>query len=354
MTRRLVARLGSLGEVVLAGPAVRAVAASGEPVTFLASSSGAPAARLLPGVERVLTFDAAWVAFDAPDVDRAAVEALIDEVTRAGIEEAVILTSFHQSPLPLALLLRLAGVPHITATSLDYAGRLVDARQPYIDELHEVEQALATAGAAGHRLPQGDDGRLAIQLGLRAVPKRERAASVPYVVVHPGASVHARALPIDVAAEIVEQLAAREQHVVVSGTSSERRLVRRVTGDAPDEFVTACAGGTDLDQFARLLAGAQAVVCGNTGPAHIAAAVGTPIVEAFAPVEPAHRWRPWQVPHVLLGRLDIECAGCCARRCPLVDQPCLEPFRADVVLDALDRLTDAPAVLATGEGGASA
>ena len=50
-----------------------------------------------------------------------------------------------------------------------------------------------------------------------------------------------------------------------------------------------------------MLAGAAAVVVGNTGAAHLAAAVGTPVVSLFAPVVPADRWAPYRVPHVLLG-----------------------------------------------------
>ena len=53
--------------------------------------------------------------------------------------------------------------------------------------------------------------------------------------------------------------------------------------------------------MAALLDGAAAVVVGNTGPAHLAAAVGTPVVSLFAPVVPAARWAPYGVPTVLLG-----------------------------------------------------
>ena len=96
--------------------------------------------------------------------------------------------------------------------------------------------------------------------------------------------------------------------------------------------------GIELVGFARLLAGADAVVCGNSLPAHLAAAVGTPVVEAFAPVVPARRWHPWRVPHVLLGVQHIECGGCRARTCPVPGQPCLRPFTADAVVAAVAEL----------------
>lgn len=332
MTRRLVARLESLGRVLLAGPAVRAVAASGDEVVLLVSSSGAEAAALLPGVSEVIEFDAPWVSFDSPAFDRPAVEDLVSTIERSEIDEAVILTSYHQSPLPLALLMRLAGVGSIAATSVDYAGELLDVRHPYLEGLHDVEQQLSLCAAAGHRLPQDDRG------GLRVHRGPDDGAPAGHIVVHPGASVPARGLPPKVVTQIVAELTGRGRRVVITGSSSERPLVDRILAGVPTDAVTDMAGLTDLASLIEIVAGAEVVVCGNTGIAHVAAAVDTPVVEAFAPTMAPYRWRPWMVPHVLLGRLEIECAGCRSWTCPLPGQPCLEPFTATAVLDAIDRL----------------
>ena len=339
MTRNMVARLDNTGDVVLAGPAVRAVAASGEPVVFLAGPRGADAARLLPGVAEVIVFDAPWVSFEPSAVDSDAIAALVDRVRRHSIDEAIILTSFHQSPLPLALLLRLAGVRRIAATCVDYPGSLLDIRHSYDDSLHEVEQSLSLCAAAGHHLPIGDEGRLELDFGTTRPREHER----PYVVVHPGASVPARALPVQPTTRAVQQLAAAGYHVVVTGSAAESELGQRVARAAPREDVTIRCGTTELAELAMLVAGAQAVVCGNTSVAHLAAAVGTPVIEAFAPVVPAHRWRPWRVPHILLGILNIDCAGCRARVCPIAGQPCLAPFTPAEVVNAVTRLSAAPA-----------
>jgi ADP-heptose:LPS heptosyltransferase len=92
----------------------------------------------------------------------------------------------------------------------------------------------------------------------------------------------------------------------------------------------------NLRGLATVLAGADSVVVGNTGPAHLAAAVGTPVVEVFAPTVPADRWRPWGVPSVLLGQQSIGCAGCRSRSCPLPEQPCIADIGPEDVLTALD------------------
>ena len=340
MTRRLVARLDNLGDVLLAGPAVRAVAATAGPVDFLAGPHGSAAARLLPGVADVILFDAPWVSFDPPAADPAAMAELIAAVAERAVTEALILTSFHQSPLPLALLLRLAGVDRIGATCVDYPGSLLDVRLPYAEELHEVEQSLALAAAMGHHPPPGDDGRLSISMAADTAPEIA-AFTEPYVVVHPGASVPARSLPAGRTTEVVRSLAMSGRHVVITGSSHETALARSIVPTSMDDVVTVMAGATSFAGTAEIVRRAEAVVCGNTGIAHLAAAVDTPVIELFAPVVPAHRWRPWKVPHVLLGDLDIACAGCRARICPHDGQPCLASYTPEAVLDALDEVTGA-------------
>src|SRR5204862_226139 len=86
----------------------------------------------------------------------------VDAARLAGLraDAAVVLTSFHQSPLPLALLLRMAGVRRIGAISADYPGSLLDVRHQVDDDRHEVERSLSLAAAMGFRLPPGDEGGL--------------------------------------------------------------------------------------------------------------------------------------------------------------------------------------------------
>jgi ADP-heptose:LPS heptosyltransferase len=333
----LIARLDNAGDVLLTGPAVRAVAAGAGRVTYLCGSAGRPAAALLPGVDEVVVYDAPWVAFDAPPVERAATEALVDRLAMLGVDRAFVLTSFHQSPLPLALLLRLAGVAEIAATSVDFPGTLLDVRHAVVKDAHEVEQALSLVATLGYRLPPGDDGRLAVRRPLPAT----RPFTAPYVVVHPGASVPARAIKPDVASGLVDRLVADRWPVVVTGADAERDLVRLVTGDHRDRVVD-LAGAHDLAALAGVLDGAAAVVTGNTGPAHLAAAVGTPVVSVFAPVVPLQRWRPWGVRVVVLGDQKVPCAGCRARTCPVPGQPCLAAVTPDAIANAVALLTDCP------------
>ncbi len=205
VTHVLVARLDNDGDVLLAGPAVRAVAAGASRVTLLVGPRGRAAAELLPGVDAIVEHRAEWIDPEPDPVVPARTLAFVDGVRSLAIDRAIVLGSFHQSPLPLALLLRLAGVPWIGATSVDYPGSLLDLRHLIDDDVHEVERSLSLVAAAGFPLPAGDDG------ALRVVPPA--GAPLPdlppgYVVVHPGASVQARSWPADRLAALVEALVA--------------------------------------------------------------------------------------------------------------------------------------------------
>jgi ADP-heptose:LPS heptosyltransferase len=335
MTARvLVARLDSDGDVLLAGPAVRAVAASAE-VVLLCGPAGRQAAALLPGVTRVLTWSCPWIEYPPPPVREPEVEAIVALLRGVRADAAVLLTSFHQSALPLALLLRLAGVPRVVAASTDYPGSLLDVRlRPGVDfddDLPEPERALAVTAAAGFPLPPGDGG------GLAVVPPPDVADLVgggAYVVLHPGASVPARAWSPDRCAKAVVELANRGHRVLVTGGPAERDLTAEVAGSHGVDL----GGATTFAQLAGVLKGADAVVVGNTGPAHLAAAVGTPVVSLFAPVVPASRWAPYRVPHVLLGDQRAACRDTRARTCPLPGHPCLDHVEPAEVADAVERL----------------
>lgn len=342
MTHVLVARLDNDGDVLLTGPATRAIAAGADRVTFLCSPRAVAAAELLPGVDEVVPFEAVWISADPPPLDHREVLGLVGRLAGLAIDRAVIFTSFHQSPLPLALLLRMAWIHDIAAISEDYPGSLLDVRHHVPDDIHEVERALSLAQAAGFPMPLDDDGRLRVRRDPSARP--DGLPPGPYVVVHPGASVPARAWPAARNAELVAALSAQGTAVVVTGSAGERALCGLVAGDCPG--VVNLAGLTTIAGLAEVLAGAEALVVGNTGPAHLAAAVGTPVVSLFAPTVPAVRWRPWKVPHVLLGHQDIGCAGCRARVCPLTTQPCLSTVRVPDVVSAIAGLRVARMVAA--------
>jgi len=344
MTRRCLAvRLDNMGDVLLAGPAIRALAAHCGPVTVLAGPQGAAAARLLPGVADVLVWSCPWVVLEPPPVQADDVLALARRLATGRFTDAVIFTSFHQCPLPTALLLRLAGMPRIAARSEDYPGSLLDVRYRGEDHLPEAERALALARAAGFPPPPADGGKLAVRAPLPDVTRLTGPGR--YLVLHPGASAPARRWPARRWVQATAELIRRGRRVMLTGGPSEQDLTAAVAGAAAAAEalpgagqVADLAGRTSLAELAAVLAGAEAVLVANTGVAHLAAAVGTPVVSLFAPVVPAARWAPYRVPVTLLGDQDAPCAGSRAVHCPVPGHPCLTGVSAVTACDALDQL----------------
>jgi heptosyltransferase-3 len=331
VSRVLAVRLDNAGDVLLTGPAIRALAVGAEQLDLVVSPTGAAAARLLPAVDDLIVFDPPWSGFEPVAVERPAVEALVERLTKGRYDQAVVFTSFHQSPLPMALLLRLAGIGRIAADCEDYPGSLLDVRHHRGDG-HEVEAALELAAAVGALLPVSDDGRLRLREPLPSSGVAEPGR--PFVVVHPGASVPSRALGPDRARAVVGALLADGWAVLVTGGPTERELCDRA---APAGAVN-LAGRMSFSQLAGLLARAKAVVVGNTGPAHLAAAVGTPVVSLFSPVVPPERWAPYGVPVVLLGDQQAPCRETRARLCPVAGHPCLNDIDPEDVVRAVAKL----------------
>jgi ADP-heptose:LPS heptosyltransferase len=137
-------------------------------------------------------------------------------------------------------------------------------------------------------------------------------------------------------AEVVRRLA-REQgmRILVTGGASERDDVATVCDGLPDATVP-LAGVLDAGELLALLEKAPLLISNNTGPVHLAAAAGTPVVDLYALTNPQHT--PWMTPHRLLNH-DVPCKYCYKSVCPEGHHDCLRLVPpARVVEAALDLL----------------
>ncbi|MEU5766955.1 glycosyltransferase family 9 protein [Streptomyces asoensis] len=153
------------------------------------------------------------------------------------------------------------------------------------------------------------------------------------VVLHPGAGAPSRCWPLERYAAVAVALRERGHRVVVTGGAGEEELVARVArrADLPD--ADARGGGLPFERLSALVAGARAVVSGDTGIAHLAVAHGTPTVTLFGPVPPS-RWGPPALPrHQVLWHPGPDGDPHGHRT-----DPALLRIATDEVLDAFDRL----------------
>jgi ADP-heptose:LPS heptosyltransferase len=189
------------------------------------------------------------------------------------------------------------------------------------------------------------DERLGIQIGPAArcevsawIERSGVDVRRPWAVVHPGASASSRRYPPHHFAAATRGLV-RELglQLIFTGDATERPLAEeiRIAADVP---TISAVGLFDLEELAALIKMAPLLVSNNTGPVHIAAAVGTPVVDLYALTNPQHT--PWMVQHRVLSH-DVPCRNCYKSVCPEGHHQCLELVPpAAVVRAAADLLTE--------------
>ncbi|WP_213451667.1 glycosyltransferase family 9 protein [Rhizomonospora bruguierae] len=325
----LLIRTDNLGDVVLAGPALRALrrAAPSARLDLLAAPAGAPAAQLLPEVDGVIAASVSWQQTGPVTGPPADDRRLAERIAAGAYDAAVVLTSFSQTPWPAGYLCREAGVPIRVGTSKEFGGAGLTHWVPAPpDPLHQVDRNLyllerVGAPATGRHL------RLSIPAGAtaaagRALRARGADPARPYALILPGASCPARSYPPDRYAEVAALLAAPARGpglpVVVAGTAREAGLVNRVAKPAG---AVAVAGDLDVPALAAAIAGAAVVICNNSGGAHLADAVDTPVVVLFAGTEEVEQYRPRGTAATVL-TIPTGCAPCRQFACPYA-QDCL-------------------------------
>jgi lipopolysaccharide heptosyltransferase II len=345
----LCVRLDALGDVLMTGPAMRALKYSraGRRVTLLTSPAGAAIAPYLVGVDDVLVYQAPWMKATPARADASADRAFIEQLRTQHYDAAVIFTVYSQNPLPAAQLCYLAEIPlrlaHCRENPYQLLTDWVPEREPAQGVRHEVRRQLDLVAHVG-ALP--DDSHLRLRLppsALNDARQLLRARGVnttaPWVVIHPGASAPSRRYdPVRFAAAARELVTSHGCTVVFSGSRDEASLIGRIQRlmRAPSHSF---AGELDTAALAALIALAPVLVANNTGPVHIAAALGTPVVDLYALTNPQHT--PWGVEHRLLNR-DVPCKLCYKSVCPTGNNDCLRVAPEDVVRATLELLARDP------------
>lgn len=161
--------------------------------------------------------------------------------------------------------------------------RSVAAPQWRADE-HEVVRWCRMLEA--HGIP-ADPHDLLLSRPDAATPEDARGA----VLLHPGAASGSRRWPVERFAAVARTLAGEGERVLVTGGRDEVALADAVVREAGLPPGASLAGRTDLPGLLALVADAACVVCGDTGVAHVATAMGTPSVLLFGPTPPDH-WGP--------------------------------------------------------------
>jgi ADP-heptose:LPS heptosyltransferase len=341
--RLLVIRLDNLGDVLLTGPAFRALRAalSDAELVLLASPGGSGAAGLLPWVDRVETLRAVWQdAQGRLPLDPARELAAIDGLRAIGADAAVILTSFSQTSWAPAYACYLAGIPVRAGHAPDFGGSLLSHPVAGPAPAHQAERNLHVVRALG--VPVIDE-----SLGARVPVDAAGAASrilaeggldgrLPPVVVLPGASCASRRYPADRFAAAARAIRERSGlPVVVAGAEKERALTAAVARAVPEAIDV--GGRTSVAELAAVVERAAIVLANDSFGMHLADALRVPVVTVFAGTDREAEWAPRSAPSRTLRR-PTACAPCRLFECP-IGHPCVDipPGEvADAALELLD------------------
>ncbi|MGZ3353236.1 MAG: lipopolysaccharide heptosyltransferase II [Isosphaeraceae bacterium] len=338
----LCVRLDALGDVLMTTPALRALKTShpGRRITLLTSPAGAEAAPMIPTVDEVLVYQAPWMKSTGARPDSRLDHAMIGRLHDARFDAAVIFTVYSQSPLPTAMLCSLADIPlrlaHCRENPYQLLTHWVPEPEPEQFIRHEVRRQLELVGTTGCEVT---DERMSLQIprGLhQRVAERLREMHVdfhyPWLVIHPGASAPSRRYPPDLFARAARRLVLDVgMQIIFTGSQQERHLIEEIrTAMGVHSF--SLAGDLALGELAALIAQAPLLIANNTGPVHIAAATGTPVVDLYALTNPQHT--PWGVPHRVLNH-DVPCKNCYKSICPEGHHNCLRLLAPEAVVEAV-------------------
>jgi len=281
----------------------------------------------------------------------------LPQLRRADFDLAILF----QNAFEAALLARLAGIPHRIGYAAQGRSPLLTtrlARGPEHRNRHQISDYLDLV-ATSERLFRGADfqpqdesplPRLTCQAGERAAGEQLLArhglnlTSGPLIALNVGATnSRAKCWPAGHYAALAERLTtapgAKGAKVLLIGGPGEIESARGVAGAATTPDLINLAGQTSLGELLGILDRCALVISNDTGPAHIAAALGRPTLTLFGPTN-EFETSP-RGPRAALIRADgIECARCMYRDCP-IDHRCMTRLSVETVYNrALELMID--------------
>jgi lipopolysaccharide heptosyltransferase I len=337
LTRFLIVRLGALGDVVHAIPVAAALrrAFPAARIDWLVSAKHREILDLVPVIDRRLVINDRGGASGGTSI-----VAAIGELRRSRYDVAIDLQGLIKS----AVLARSSGAPRVVGFSSRYA-RERAARLFYTDAYDPGRGGLFDPRETRH-VVDINLGLLSV-LGIKATTREfpiedidsDAARSVRqqtggrYALLNPGAAWPNKRWPPARLAAIAIALRARHglMSVVLWGPGEET-LAAEVVASADGAAVV--SPRTSIADLVALARRAALMVSGDTGPTHIAAALGTPIVGIYGPTRPA-RNGPMSPRDITVSR-DSVCQCHHLRRCKL-DRMCLLDIEVAEVVDAVER-----------------
>lgn len=339
--RILCVRLDTIGDVIMTTPAMHALKTShcDRHITLMTSSAGAAIVPLLLDIDDLIVYDSPWLKATASRKNSEPEYDIIALLRERNFDAAVIFTVYSQNPLPSAFLCYMADIPlklaHCHENPYQLLTDWIKDPEPEQFTRHEVQRQLDLVASIGSetedkrmkiRIPEVAKSRVQYLLEEIGINQEQ-----PWLVIHPGASAISRRYPPESFANVARNLV-KDCHiqVIFTGTEPEKDLVESIRFEMQTPSYS-LVSRLDLGELAALLDKAPLLISNNTGPVHIAAAVGTPIIDLYALTNPQHT--PWEVPNRILFH-DVPCRNCYKSICPEGHHNCLRLVEPERVVNA--------------------
>jgi lipopolysaccharide heptosyltransferase I len=340
--RILIIKLSAIGDILHTLPAVSALRRA-YPKAWLAWMVGKAGGSLLrgnPDIDELITVDThAWRAhwwmglrhawYVSRHVRRAGFDLCVDF---QGLLKSGLFAYASGAPLRLGFPRQMCREP-LSALFTNLHGPVVVPDMHIVDQLVELLKPIGVATVERRfTIPftEADEhfaARVWRELGLHS--------DVPVVVLYPGAAWETKRWGEFNFARLNDALIRRYQvRTLLAWGPGEEQLIQRVV--RATAYTPAIAPATTLLQLAAVIARCRAFVGGDTGPLHLAAAVGTPTVALFGPSNP-RRNGPYGPGHVVLHQ-KLPCSHCYQRTCDHWE--CLPGIEVDMVVNAVGSLLD--------------
>jgi ADP-heptose:LPS heptosyltransferase len=340
--RILLMRIERIGDLVMAIDAIADVVAAAPEaeVDLVVGSWNEEIARCIPGVHRIETLDAAWLARNGTG---RGVSALLTRARQWRSRHYDLAINF-EPDIRSHFLLAASGAATTAGFGSGGGGPLLDIALSFDQRRHTSENARRLVAAVLDVPARIRPWRLELPAGAKARALDVLgAARSPVVGMHVSGGREIKQWPPERFGQVGARLAnERGATIVLTGSSNDRSLVDAARRSLADDAVIDLTGQLDLVSLAAVLERLDLYITGDTGPMHLAAAVGTPVVAIFGPSDPA-RYAPAAARVV---RIDLPCSPCNRIRLPPTrcvghTPDCLAGIDADhvyrAVLGALDR-----------------
>jgi heptosyltransferase-3 len=334
----LVTRTDRIGDVILALPMIAALHKSYEKarISMLLREYTRDLAEGQDGLTDIVTCDRGG--------RRKPFFEMLEELRTAKFDAAFIAyPRFH-----IALLVWLAGIPIRFGTGYRWYSFLFN-RKVYEHrksvEKHEAEYNLSLIHAAGCALPARPQVRLAISAMENVVAGVRQSLGVTdadrLALLHPGSGGSARDWKPENFSRLAIILSQNGFRVIITGGAGDRSLVEKVSNDTGG-IATPFVSTLGLRAFGAFIQSAKIFIANSTGPLHIAAAVGTPVIGFFPPVRvmSPKRWAPLTEKKVIFVPDPSRCPRCRGGRCR--GNECMEQIEVHAVAEAALKLAAEP------------